>query len=264
MQYTTVHLVYFSPTHTSARVAYAMAEVFAPAAIVETDLTYEPAEKDFLIENELTILAVPVYGGRVAETAMKRLSHIKAAAAPVVAVVVYGNRDYEDALRELCDFAIQAGFTLLAGGAFVGEHSYSRPDIGMPLAAGRPDMRDLDQAMRFARLSRRKLEAAETLDALPPLQVKGNFPYKVKGPATPATPATIEYLCTQCGHCIEICPTQAVFVNDREEIASNKIQCIKCCACVKECPQSARVFETPYTAMLFANCKARREPELFV
>ena len=39
---------------------------------------------------------------------------------------------------------------------------------------------------------------------------------------------------------------------------------IKCCACVKECPEGARTFDTPYTAMLHKNFSARREPELFI
>ena len=38
----------------------------------------------------------------------------------------------------------------------------------------------------------------------------------------------------------------------------------KCCACVKECPNGARVFDTPYTPMLHQKCVARREPELFI
>jgi ferredoxin len=41
-------------------------------------------------------------------------------------------------------------------------------------------------------------------------------------------------------------------------------KCIKCCACVKECPNGARVFDTPYTPMLHQKCAARREPELFI
>ncbi|MCB5696659.1 hypothetical protein LIQ92_17345 [Fusicatenibacter saccharivorans] len=39
---------------------------------------------------------------------------------------------------------------------------------------------------------------------------------------------------------------------------------MKCCACVKECPNGARVFDTPYTPMLHQKCAARREPELFI
>ena len=51
-------------------------------------------------------------------------------------------------------------------------------------------------------------------------------------------------------------------VDDR--MFSDPSLCIKCCACVKECPEGARTFDTPYTAMLHKNFSARREPELFI
>ena len=49
---------------------------------------------------------------------------------PAVAVVVYGNRDYDDALLELRDWCVAHGFVPVAGAAFIGEHSYSRPESG--------------------------------------------------------------------------------------------------------------------------------------
>lgn len=112
----------------------------------EWDLTYEVPEEANL-EDELTVVAVPVYGGRVAETAVERLRNFRADQAPVVPVVVYGNRDYEDALLELSDLLKEKGFVPVAAAAFIGEHSFSRPD--MPVAAGRPDEEDLRKAMAF-------------------------------------------------------------------------------------------------------------------
>ena len=84
---------------------------------------------------------MPVYAGRVAPIALQRIRRLKGENAPVVLVSVYGNRDYEDALVELRDETTRLGFTPLAAGAFIGEHSYSRP--GMPVAEGRPDANDL-------------------------------------------------------------------------------------------------------------------------
>lgn len=264
MKYETVHIVYFSPTHTSARVAEAIAKGTGIRERIETDLTYEKPESEVRIENALLIVAAPVYGGRVAEAAMERLQTLAGVNSAVVPVVVYGNRDYEDALRELSDFTRNTGFTPVAGGAFIGEHSYSRPDLGMPLAAGRPDAEDLAAAESFGKAVAEKLETVSAPEELPPFTLKGNFPYKVKGPSTPAAPVTKEELCTQCGHCVEICPTQAVAVDEAGEMASDKLLCIKCCACVKECPEGARVFDTPYTAMLFNNFKIRRLPDTFI
>lgn len=260
MKYDSLHLIYFSPTHTSAKIAYAVARGLGIAEVHETDLTF-PSDETILSENELAVIAVPVYGGRVAETAMERLKNVTAKNSPVILTVLYGNRDYEDALLELRDCAVSLGFTPVAGSAFIGEHSYSRP--GRPVAEDRPDMHDEEIARQFGHETAGKLLQYGSLSEIPALQVKGNFPYKVKGTPTPATPVTEDNLCTQCEYCIMICPTECISVNDAQEIASDPTRCIKCCACVKECPNGARVFDTPYTDMLFNNFSTPRHPELF-
>lgn len=230
--------------------------------MLESDITYDaPAEELEIHDDELTIVAAPVYGGRVAETAMERLRAFHAHQAPVVPVVVYGNRDYEDALKELSDTLVDAGFVPVSAGAFVGEHSFSRKD--MPIAAGRPDEADHEAAVRFGRAIKEKLEKVDELSCLKPLEMKGNFPYKVKDPSTPQAPVTDEDLCTQCEYCIDVCPVSAISIVD-DRIFSDPATCIKCCACVKECPEGARTFDTPYTAMLHKNFSVRREPELFI
>lgn len=256
MKSDTIRLVYFSPTHASGKIAEAIAQGTAMPHVVTTDLSYPDNQEDPAIDT-LTVICVPVYGGRVAETAAERLQSVNANQAPAIIAVTYGNRDYEDALIELRDIAEQRGFRVIAAGAFIGEHSFSRS--GRPIAAGRPDADDLQRADRFGQ------EVIQTIEKFngdfPPLSVKGNFPYKEKKPSTPETPVTINGLCTQCGYCIDICPTEAIRLNG--EIESDASLCIKCCACVKECPNEARKFDTPYTDMLFKHFSTRREPELF-
>ena len=262
MQYQNIHLIYFSPTHTSAKIAYAIAEALEADTLSESDITHEGLKELLSMGgNELVIVAVPVYGGRVAETAMDRIRMVKGNATPVIPVVVYGNRDYEDALKELSDALSAQGFVPVSAGAFIGEHSYSRKD--MPIAAGRPDKDDLLKASEFGSEILKKLDNVSTLTDLQPLVVKGNFPYKVKGPSTPQAPVTDEDLCTQCEYCIDVCPVAAISIVD-DRMFSDPSLCIKCCACVKECPEGARTFDTPYTAMLHKNFSARREPELFI
>lgn len=261
MRYQNIHLIYFSPTHTSAKIAYAISEGLEGETLTESDITYEPQDEPLPISaNELVIVAMPVYGGRVAEMALRRLSLFQGHKTPVIPVVVYGNRDYEDALKELCDTLVELGFIPVSAGAFIGEHSYSRKE--MPIAAGRPDANDLLKASQFGHDVFKKLEDVDSLSKLPTLEVKGDVPYKVKGPSTPQAPVTDEELCTQCEYCVDACPVAAISIVD-DRMFSDPVLCIKCCACVKECPEGARTFDTPYTAMLHKNFSARREPELF-
>lgn len=261
MQYDCIHLIYFSPTHSSAKVAHAIAENMDVAEIKVWDLTYDEPEKDIHLENGLAIIAMPVYGGRVAGIALQRLKRITAGRLPAIPVVVYGNRDYEDALVELCDTLKVQGFIPVAGGAFVGEHSFSTKE--MPIAQGRPDINDLLIAGELARQSLTKIEAYSTSETIPDLQVKGNIPYKTNKASDPQAPLCNSQLCTQCGYCIDICPTKAISLTD-DSTMSDPALCIKCCACTKECPEGARSFETPFRAFLHQNFNSRREPELFI
>lgn len=264
-----IHEIVFSPTRTGRTVAERVAAGFAAGddTIRLTDLTTGAglAATEPLVVGGVAVFAAPVYGGRVAETAVERFGRVRAAETgrtPAVLIVVYGNRDYEDALVELHDLAVRQGFAPLAGGAFVGEHSYSRPKEAMPIAEGRPDAADCAVAERFGAEARTRWEQQGRV-GVGELSLPGNRPYKVKGAPTPATPTTDPERCTGCGRCVEVCPTGVVALNADGVAESRPDGCIKCCACLKGCPAEARRFVTPYTERLFRNFSARREPELF-
>ena len=60
MEYKNVHIIYFSPTHTSAKTAYAIAEGLSGDVLLESDITYDaPAEELEIHDDELTIVAPP-------------------------------------------------------------------------------------------------------------------------------------------------------------------------------------------------------------
>lgn len=279
-EYDATHLVFFSPTHTSAKIARAVGDGIGMGRRMETDLTLDESADPIEITNALTVIAAPVYGGRVAPAALKRLKRLKGNNAPAILIAVYGNRDYEDALIELRDTAVELGFTPLSAGAFIGEHSYSTTN--MPIAAGRPDASDLQIAFQFGQDSLNKL-IEKTAVTSPELQaacklkslggklsillssffIKGTSPYKIIQAGKPACPVCTE-ACFVCGECVEVCPTHAISISkDGSQIETDINRCIKCCACVKECPNEARVFHTPFAAILHEKFNTRREPELF-
>lgn len=279
-EYDATHLVFFSPTHTSAKIARAVGDGIGMGRRMETDLTLDESADPIEITNALTVIAAPVYGGRVAPAALKRLKRLKGNNAPAILIAVYGNRDYEDALIELRDTAVELGFTPLSAGAFIGEHSYSTTN--MPIAAGRPDASDLQIAFQFGQDSLKKLKEKTTITS-PELQaacklkslggklsillssffIKGTSPYKIVQAGKPACPVCTE-ACFVCGECVEVCPTHAISISkDGSQIETDINRCIKCCACVKECPNEARVFHTPFAAILHEKFNTRREPELF-
>lgn len=262
-KYTTTRIVFFSPTHTSARIARAIGEGIGMGRRIETDLTQDESEAPIDIREELVVIVAPVYGGRIAPIALQRIKRLHGHQSPAILVAVYGNRDYEDALLELRDTTIELGFTPLSAAAFIGEHSYSRPDL--PIAAGRPDEADLQQAFRFGADSLKKLET-EGFAALASqkLYVKGNFPYKPFALRSSDIPFCND-LCYACGACIEVCPTHAIRLNkESNAIETDAERCIKCCACVKECPNEARILRPPFAQILHEKCNDRKVPELFL
>ena len=141
MNIETLHLLYFSPTQTTKKVLNAIADGFKPEAVRHADLTLpdsirsEESGEKIRIDDGLTIIGVPVYAGRVAPVAADRIRRFKADGAPAVLVLLYGNREFEDALRELKDLAVEAGFRPIAGGAFIGEHSFA--DSKLPNGCGK-------------------------------------------------------------------------------------------------------------------------------
>ncbi len=264
MKISKVRSLYFSPTGTSKKIVEAIAAGCREGGGHEqSNLTY-PTSFDTLEckADELVIIGVPVYAGRVAPLAVERLKTIQGNGAAAVLVVLYGNREFEDALVELHDLAREIGFQPVAGSAFIGEHSFSTRDL--PIADGRPDGDDLRAAKAFGEIIVGHLaEMAE--DSLNPLVVPGNVPYKDGMGPLPFSPSFNVGMCTGCGFCIETCPSGAISLEGELQVDAEL--CIFCCACVKSCPEGAVTVEAPplkeKTVWLHENCKKRKDPQLF-
>ena len=134
------------------------------------------------------MLGAPVYGGRLPAVAIERFERIKAAGTLAVPVVVYGNREFEDALLELKNLALELGFQPVAGGAFVGEHSFETEDS--PIAHGRPDGQDAQKAVDFGAKTKDKVAALASPEALGELEIPGRFPYEGGATAMSISPVS--------------------------------------------------------------------------
>lgn len=220
--------ILFSPTGGTKRVADIVAAKLAEeTALIDLTVPGFSSPQDALGAEDVAVIAVPSFGGRVPAAAAERLQKIRGNGAKAVILCVYGNRAYEDTLAELQDGAEQAGFSVVAAIAAVAEHSIMRQ-----YAAGRPDERDRAQLEDFAEriLAKLKSGAAEKPS------IPGNRPYKKAAGAglIPKTGKT----CTNCGLCAEQCPVGAI--SKADVTAVDKKICISCMRCVAACPQKAK------------------------
>ena len=226
-------IYYFSPTGGTKRVT----QIFADAMGKENKW-YDIGKKE-PIPNEatadLSIFAAPVFGGRIPSVVREKLKKLKGAGKKAITLVVYGNRAYEDALLEINDILAENGFTVIASGAFVAQHSMI-PEVG----AGRPDQEDAKEIRDFAKAVLNKKSANS-------VQVPGNHPYKpeMKVPCTPESHSA----CKRCGICVKVCPTDAISMTSKG-IATDKEKCILCMACTHVCPEHARILPFPVQGMM--------------
>lgn len=267
-----IYAMYFSATGTTGKIVLEIANRISQNYLGEPsvnliDFTLPEARKEIVAfdKEDIVVLGVPVYAGRVPNVLLKYLDTIRGNGAIGVPVVVYGNRNYDDALIELTDILESHDFRVAAGGAFIGEHSFSGT-----LAGNRPDHKDLSIARAFAEDICKKLDSGYEILSV---RVSGNKPYrnyyvpkdKEGNPADirKVSPKTNER-CINCKLCARICPMGSI---DYEKVTLLMGICIKCCACIKKCPVEAKYFDDPnylrHKQELEVQFAARREPELF-
>ena len=259
-------LVCFSPTGTTKAIAQAVARGLYMHAPEVIDITLPKARKgDFhATAQDLLVVAVPVYVGRVPAILLEWLHRLKAQQTPVVCVVVYGNRGYGDALVELKEILTSRGCVPVACGAFIGEHSFSSDET--PIAVDRPDNGDLNRASQFGWKVSEKLRAVASVAQFQGIQVPGTSP---SGPADPLLSdgfMAVSDACTRCGICVKGCPVGAI--DPANMMQPDPKACILCCACIKGCPVNARTMVPgPVKGIaqkLSDTCQARKTPELFL
>jgi ferredoxin len=265
MEVKQVKLIYFSPTGTTQKVLQSIAKGIIAEDAEHINLTLPEGAQQIIppFSDELVIIGAPVYGGRLPVEAINRFKHLKASKTLAIIIVVYGNREFEDALLELKNLAVELGFNPVAGGAFIGEHSFATKHV--PIANGRPDSLDVQKAVDFGAKIKDKVRALQSTDAQRDLEIPGRFPYEGGVRSMAVSPVTIEDSCTVCGTCASVCPTAAISIN--ESVGTDIERCIRCCACIKSCPKGARVWEDSMirniAGWLNENCSTRKEPQIF-
>ena len=250
-----IHQIIFSPTGGTKRVSDILCQGMGKE-IVMTDLCVKAADIQLpdIHEDDLTVIAMPVFAGRVPSFAVERLRLVNPHGAKCVVVVVFGNRAYDDALIELQDVAKEMGFRVIAAVGAVAEHSIIRR-----YGQGRPDADDRQSLLHFGADIMRKAEGSDC--TMP--QVPGHRPYK-KGGMIPQPKGRRG--CNRCGACAKQCPADAIPLSDPKMVDSAK--CISCMKCVSVCPTGARRIGTVMnflaTQGLKKVCATRKENELYI
>lgn len=263
---------YFSATTTTDRVVNALSQAISEQLnqpnIKRFDFTLPDSRQVPLSfnKNELVIIGTPVIAGRVPNLLLPYLNQTKADNSYAVVVSLYGNRNYDDALMELSQIMKAAGAKVIAGGAFIGEHSFSRI-----LGKGRPDANDMLIVKEFAKKISMKILNEDVSEP----KIPGNQPLapyytprdrhgngidirKVK-------PKTNDK-CINCLICAKSCPLGSINFDNVREVPGI---CMKCCACIKKCPTGAKYFDD--TGYLYhmkeledLYSKDRKEPEYYL
>ncbi len=267
-----INTLYFSATGTTekivSRIAAELKECLNQESSLSTFSFTSPearADSKSYSAEDIVIVGVPVYAGRVPNVLLSYLEGLEGNGAVAIAVVLYGNRNYDDALAELRNILYNKNFLVAGAGAFIGEHSFSTT-----LAKNRPDPGDYIYADELAKKVAEKINGSYLLESI---EVRGSYPpgpyyvprnqegnpvdiRKVKPKTSPS--------CINCKICASICPMGSINQDIPAEIHGI---CIKCGACIKKCPVQAKYYDDlnylRHKEELESDFSQRKLPEIF-
>lgn len=248
MKITKIRAIYFSGTGNTGRCVAALAEQLGKTLEVPYEMVSIAPQvarlKDFTFsEEELAIVAVPTYDGRVPKFLLPFFeTKIQGAKTPAIALCTYGNQDFGNTLIEMRELLASKDFVTISAGAIVSQHVLA-PEVG----ARRPNPMDMQRVYNLAKFTADKLGK---LDSLPtePLKVPGTLPlgpyvtprdrYGYPVNISKSRPKTAPEHKKTAPACAKVCPVGA--------IAPDGIQipgpCIRCGFCIKVSPVGAKFY----------------------
>ena len=187
-------------------------------------------------KEDLCLVAVPSYGGRIPSTVTDMFCNVKADGTKAILVAVFGNRAIDDTLLELQDVLEASGFVCIAG----------------------MDQQDEKELLEFAA----KIMQSDETQRTP--KFPGNRPYREYG-GVPLKPVA-NGKCTSCGLCAKECPEGAIPLNNPK--LTDKDKCISCMHCVAVCPKKARDY-SKFVSFIAGQkmrkvCSGRKENKLYL
>ncbi len=256
-----IQLIYFSPTGGTKRLATKLASLLSESLgvpIEETKLMQpEARDREYHFKaDELVVLAVPTYAGRVPNKIAPDLRRIlKCSGSFAVALAAYGNRSCGTVLEELTDILKESGARVIGAGAFVTRHAFNDK-----IGRGRPDREDRAELGFFANEVAEKLRTEDPSEVV--LGPAGEYYTPLREDGEPARflkakPFTVLDKCYHCGLCVKSCVMGAI----EGDCVTVSGVCIKCQACVRSCPTAAKYFDDEdflsHVRMLEKHCVER-------
>lgn len=221
-----VYNIYFSPTGGTKKVSDIIIGAISDS-YEEIDLLKKGSFNKCFDSEDVCIISVPAFGGRVPQNACEKIKEFKANGARVALVAVFGNRAIDDTLVELYDLAVSVGFNVIAGIEAAAEHSLVRM-----YGNGRPNDDDKAELEVFAKKICEKLEREDVMTP----NLPGNCPYKDFKASSMSL--VVEDACVNCKRCARECPVDAIPMDNVKTVDADK--CFSCMHCVSICPMKAR------------------------
>lgn len=221
-----VYNIYYSPTGGTKKVADILANAMSDN-VQNIDLLKRNKFGNSFNKEDICILSVPAFGGRVPVDNIEKVKTFTANGAVAILVSVFGNRAIDDTLIEFYDTAVSVGFKVVACIEAVAEHSLVRK-----FGSGRPNADDTAELKSFAKIISEKINNGD--HSVP--EIPGNRPYKEFKPS--AMSLVVDTTCNNCKKCARECPVGAIPMENVKTVDADK--CFSCMHCVRVCLKSAR------------------------